>query len=119
MRVLNYCEIPDLRNVRSAILSLACCEVVSRGSESEAIRAIYAQHFDALVLCDQTDATLSDRLCQHFRAVNPGARIILIKSLGGQLPSAQPDAVVDTLSPGALFHAMSPQDRSGSGQNAA
>jgi hypothetical protein len=101
--------------MRSEILKQAGCTVFSPATNLEAILAVSSERYDVLVVCDETDFQVAEELCQRFRAGNPGNRIVVIQSVGKELPctKAKADAIVGSYEPQALVDAVCPQKKAG------
>jgi hypothetical protein len=97
--------------MRGDILSDSGYEAISPESQMDAMLAVHAVRFEVLLLCDQSDLEIADQLCKYFRAANPDSRIVLIQSIGRELPCAKADAIVDAHNPRALVNAICSQEQ--------
>jgi len=82
IKVLSCALDEELRRLRSAILVLRGCDVVSPGTPESAIDEMQRGKFDVLLLCHELGGENSDTLCETFRQKFACGRIVFIRSPG-------------------------------------
>jgi CheY-like chemotaxis protein len=82
VKVLNFAPDKELRQLRSTILSLHNCYVVTPATPTEALDEMKNEDFDLLLLCHEVRARDMTVLCETFKRRFPSGRIVLLEYSG-------------------------------------
>jgi DNA-binding NtrC family response regulator len=82
VKVLNFAPDKELRQLRSTILSLHNCCVVSPTTLNQALDEMKNDDFDVLLLCHEIRAGDMTVLCEMFKRRFPFGKIVLVEYSG-------------------------------------
>jgi CheY-like chemotaxis protein len=106
IKVLNCAPDEELRRLRSVILMLRGCDVVSTGTPEAAIYEIHSGKFDVLLLCHELGVENSDTLYETFRQKFPRGRIVFIRSQRMAPMNCSADQIVSADDPEEMIGAV-------------